>query len=79
VIHSFATDVDDPAEDPRFGRVGRQTIEGTGPLTQERMKAFDSAEVIPRAEKFVQKANGVNNLPYWKGETDHSARNHIFY
>ena len=27
VIHSKATDVDDPTEDPRFGRIGKQTIE----------------------------------------------------
>src|SRR5206468_1879132 len=37
VIHSYASDKDDPTVDPRFGRVGRQTIEDTGPLTQERM------------------------------------------
>lgn len=32
VIHSWATDKDDPTEDPRFGRVGKQKIEDTGPL-----------------------------------------------
>ena len=56
VIHSFATDKDDPTEDPRFGRVGKQTLEDTGPLTQERMKEFDESEVIPKAEAFMQKA-----------------------
>jgi len=56
VIHSFASDRDDPAEDPRFGRVGKQRIEDTGPLTQERMKNFDAEEVIPRAEDFMKKA-----------------------
>ena len=56
VIHSFASDVDDPTEDPRFGRVGKQTIEDTGPLTQERMKNFDAGEVIPRAEEFMAAA-----------------------
>ena len=53
VIHSFATDVDDPTVDPRFGHVGMQKIEDTGPLTQERMKDFDAAEVIPLAQKFM--------------------------
>lgn len=56
VIHSFATDEDDPTEHPRFGRVGRQTIEDTGPLTQERMKNFDSEEVIPKALDFISRA-----------------------
>ena len=26
-----------------------------------------------------QYIDGLNNLPYWKGDTDQSARNHIFY
>ncbi|WP_211245017.1 arylsulfatase [Thalassotalea mangrovi] len=56
VIHSFATDKDDDDEDPRFGRVGKQTIEDTGPLTQERMKNFDEGEVIPKAFNFMKNA-----------------------
>ena len=57
VIHSFATEKDDPTEHPRFGRVGKQTIEDTGPLTQERMKNFDAGEVIPRALEFMENSN----------------------
>jgi len=56
VIHSFAADTDDPAEDPRFGRVGKQIIEDTGPLTQERMKMFDEEEVLPLALKFMEES-----------------------
>jgi len=56
VIHSFATTVDDPTVDPRFGRVGKQKIEDTGPLSQERMKDFDGSEVIPLAENFMKGA-----------------------
>jgi arylsulfatase A-like enzyme len=41
VLHAWATDVDDPTVDPKFGRVGRQKIENTGPLTRERMLTFD--------------------------------------
>ena len=54
VIHSFATDKDDATLMPRFGRVGKQTIKDTGPLTQERMKNFDGGEVIPRALEFMK-------------------------
>ena len=32
VLHTKASDVDDPTVDPRFGKVGKQTIEDTGPL-----------------------------------------------
>jgi arylsulfatase A-like enzyme len=56
VLHSFASDTDDPTEDPRFGRVGKQTIEDTGPLTMERMKDFDASEVMPKAFAFMQSA-----------------------
>lgn len=44
------------AEQPRFGRTGKQTIADTGPLTQERMKNFDAAEVIPLSEAFMASA-----------------------
>jgi arylsulfatase len=54
VLHSFATSKDDPAEDPKYGRVGRQSIKDTGPLTMERMKDFDASEVIPKAIGFMQ-------------------------
>ncbi len=56
VLHAFATDTDDPTEDERFGRVGKQRIEDTGPLTSERMKDFDAAEVIPKAVEFMKKS-----------------------
>ncbi|QUN32787.1 arylsulfatase (plasmid) [Cupriavidus sp. KK10] len=56
VLHSFATDKDDPTVMPRFGRVGRQTIEDSGPLTMKRMEDFDGAEVIPKAIDFMQRS-----------------------
>jgi arylsulfatase len=37
----------------------------------------DVAERVMKEKK--QYIDGVNNLPYWKGESDHSARNSIFY
>ena len=41
VLHSWASDVDDPTVDPRFGKVGKQKIEDTGQLGRERMKTMD--------------------------------------
>jgi arylsulfatase A-like enzyme len=41
VIHSWATETDDPTEQPRWGRVGKQKIEDTGPLTKKRMETCD--------------------------------------
>ncbi|MEY8099832.1 arylsulfatase [Falsihalocynthiibacter sp. S25ZX9] len=55
VVRSTATDVDDPTEDPRFGRVGTQTIEDTGQLTIERMKTVDQ-EFFGAAVDFMQRS-----------------------
>jgi arylsulfatase len=54
VIHSWSTDEDDPTEDGRFGRVGRQRIEDTGPLTRKRMETIDD-EVLAAASDFIDR------------------------
>src|SRR2546425_11755825 len=41
VLKCKATDKDDPTVDPRFGKVGKQTIEDTGPITKKRMETVD--------------------------------------
>jgi arylsulfatase A-like enzyme len=41
VLKTKATDHDDTTVDPRFGKVGMQTIEDTGPLTPKRMETVD--------------------------------------
>ena len=47
VFHAWATDKDDPTEDPVFGRVGKQKFENTGMLTRKRMETFDK-EVLDK-------------------------------
>ena len=46
-----ATDKDDATVDPVFGKVGKQTIENTGPLTKKRMETVDE-EFIARSARF---------------------------
>src|SRR5450432_2567075 len=41
VLDCKATDKDDPTIDPRFGKVGKQIIKDTGPLTKKRMETID--------------------------------------
>ncbi len=55
VLHTWASDVDDPTEDPRFGPVGKQVIEDTGPLTSERMETIDE-EILAGAQDFINRA-----------------------
>jgi len=52
VLHSWATNVDDPTEDPRSGRVGKQKIISTGPLTRKRMETIDE-EFLKTAIDFM--------------------------
>ncbi len=54
VLDCKATDVDDPTVDPRFGRVGKQTIKDTGPLDKKRMETIDD-DVAERAVDFIQR------------------------
>jgi len=50
-----ASDVDDPTVDPRFGRVGKQTIEDTGPVTRKRMETVDE-EFLAGSLDFMERA-----------------------
>ena len=52
VMHSWATDKDDATEQPRWGRVGKQKIEDTGPLTKKRMETCDD-EFVAAAKDFI--------------------------
>ncbi len=54
VIKSTATDTDDQTVDPRFGKVGGQKIEDTGPLTKKRMETIDD-ETANAAVDFIQR------------------------
>jgi arylsulfatase A-like enzyme len=54
VLKCKASDRDDPTVDPRFGRVGKQTIEDTGPLTKKRMETVDE-EFLGTALDFMDR------------------------
>src|SRR6476646_3284713 len=54
VLHAWATEEDDPTEQPRWGRVGRQKIEDTGALTRKRMETIDE-EVLEHGLDFIQR------------------------
>jgi arylsulfatase A-like enzyme len=74
VYHCFASDKDDPTVDPRFGKVGKQTCEDTGPLTRKRMETVDE-EITAGALKFMDKAHkdGKPFFVWWN-----SSRMHVF-
>ncbi|TWT60878.1 arylsulfatase [Rubinisphaera italica] len=63
VMHAWATEQDDPTTDPVFGRVGKQKIENTGPLTRKRMETFDD-EVLGHTLTWLDK-NGKGDKPFF--------------
>ena len=63
MLHTWATDVDDPTTDPKFGRVGKQKIEDVGKLTRKRMETVD-AEVTAETLKWLDK-HGKGDKPFF--------------
>jgi len=55
MLHTYASDVDDPHEDPRWGKVGKQRIEDAGELYPKRMETVDD-EILGAAFNFIQHA-----------------------
>lgn len=53
VLDCVAADADDPTVDERFGKVGKQKIRDTGPLTTKRMETVDD-EFGARALSFME-------------------------
>src|SRR5678816_4493738 len=54
VLKCKATDKDDATVDPQFGRVGKQVIENTGPLSRKRMETIDE-EFLAAAKDFINR------------------------
>jgi arylsulfatase A-like enzyme len=63
VLHSWATEEEDATEDPRFGRVGKQKIENTGPLNTTRMQTVDE-EFLEGALDFIDRAH-ADDKPFF--------------
>ena len=56
VLKCTASDTDDPTDDPRFGKMGKQKCVDTGPLTIKRMETVDE-EFLGAAMNFIDRAN----------------------
>jgi arylsulfatase A-like enzyme len=76
VIHSWATEEDDPTEDGRFGRVGKQRIEDTGPLTKQRMETIDD-DTVAAAKDFIRRQQSAGTPFFvWMNTTHMHLRTH---
>jgi arylsulfatase A-like enzyme len=66
IVHSWATDTDDPTEMPRWGKIGKQKIEDAGPLPPHpmtgikyNMETVDDA-FLAASIAFMDKAKAAN-------------------
>ncbi len=76
VLHSWATDNDDSTDHPRWGRVGKQRIEDTGPLTKKRMETIDD-EVLEHGLDFIGRQHAAGTPFFvWFNTTHMHFRTH---
>ena len=76
VLDSKATNTDDPTVDPRFGRVGKQTIVDTGPLTKKRMETIDDDIAVRSADYIKRQAQAGKPFFLWVNFTHMHFRTH---
>jgi arylsulfatase len=77
VLRCKATEMDDPTEDPRFGKIGKQTIEDTGALTKKRMETIDD-ETSAAAIDFMKRQQAAGKPFFcWFNGTRMHLRTHV--
>ncbi|HEY5751500.1 MAG TPA: arylsulfatase [Chryseolinea sp.] len=78
VLKCKAADRDDPAiPDARFGKIGKQTIEDSGPLTKKRMETIDD-ETSTAAIDFMKRMHSANKPFFcWFNATRMHLRTHV--
>ena len=77
VLRCKATDVDDPTVDPRFGKIGKQTIEDTGALTRKRMETVDDETSAAAIEFMRRQQAGGKPFFCWFNSTRMHFRTHV--
>jgi arylsulfatase A-like enzyme len=77
VLHCVATDKDDQTVEPRWGRVGKQVVKDTGPLTKKRMETIDE-EITSAALGWMEKQAKANKPFFlWYNSTAMHFRTHL--
>jgi arylsulfatase A-like enzyme len=77
VLECKASTSDDATEDPRFGKVGKQTIKDTGPLTKKRMETIDD-ETSAAAIDYMKRQHAAGKPFFcWFNSTRMHLRTHV--
>lgn len=77
VLHTWAKDQDDPTEQPRFGRIGRQKIEDTGALTKKRMETVDDETSAAAMDFIDRQVKAGKPFFVWMNATRMHFRTHV--
>jgi arylsulfatase A-like enzyme len=77
VLKCTASDNDDATVDPRFGKVGKQVIVDSGPLTKKRMETIDD-ETSAAAIDYMKRQRAANQPFFcWYNSTRMHLRTHV--
>ncbi|HWN81278.1 MAG TPA: arylsulfatase [Candidatus Udaeobacter sp.] len=77
VLSCEATTKADNTDDPRWGKVGKQSIQDSGPLTKKRMETIDD-ETSDAAIDFMRRQNSAGKPFFcWMNTTRMHARTHV--
>ena len=78
VLHCKALSSDNPEpDDPRFGKIGKQTIKDTGPLTKKRMETIDEEITAAALDWMETQAKADQPFFLWYNSTAMHFRTHL--
>ena len=77
VLRCKATDKDDATEQPHWGKIGKQTIEDSGPLTRKRMETIDDETSDAAVDYIKRQAQGNKPFFCWFNSTRMHAFTHV--
>ena len=77
VLNCKASDRDDPTVEPCWGRVGKQTIEDTGPLTKKRMETIDDETSAAAVDYIKRQVKAKKPFFCWFNSTRMHFRTHV--
>ena len=77
VLRCKAIDSDDPTIQPRWGKVGKQSIEDTGPLDKKRMETIDDETSAAAIDYMKRQAQTGKPFFCWMNSTRMHFRTHV--
>jgi arylsulfatase len=77
VLRCRASDRDDTTVDPRFGKIGKQTIEDTGALTKKRMETIDDETSAAAIDYMKRQQTAGRPFFCWFNSTRMHLRTHV--